>query len=133
MMLKILPLSLYQELHVVLLFASILSGKVDIDWHNKYVSLSEIGNTRAQTTRNFQCLNFGLKNATPIFGCEPVMLPIFYDFFKSEILFKEDCKNKLLDLYFLYFHYEYDENISCTWRIVCGCTKCKEVKKLNFS
>ena len=25
------------------------------------------------------------------------------DFFKSEFSFKEDCKNKLLDLYFLYF------------------------------
>ena len=58
--LKILPLLLYQELHVVLLFANTLSGKVDIDWL-KYVSLSDIGNTRAQTTRIFQCPNFRFK------------------------------------------------------------------------
>ena len=129
--LNILALSLYQESHV-LLFANTLSAEVDIDWH-KYVSLSDIGNTRAQTTRIFQSLNFRFnKKRIRFFGYESVILPINLTI--SQFLFKEDCKNKLLDLYFLYFHNKY-ENMSCTWRIVCGCTKCKEVKKLfkNFS
>ena len=49
---KILPLS--QELHVVLLFAKMLSGKVDIDWQ-RHVTLAEVGTRRAQVTRKFIC------------------------------------------------------------------------------
>ena len=41
--LNILPLSLYQELHVGLLFAKILAGKVDIDWRS-HVSITDVGN-----------------------------------------------------------------------------------------
>ena len=100
--------------------------KVDIDWH-KYVSLSDIGNRRAQRTQNFQCLTFRWKNEFDFLDLANVK-----QFFQNWNLFKENCKNKLLDLYFLCFHNKYDENISCTWRIVCGYTKFKEVKKTQF-
>ena len=98
MILKILPLSLFQELHVVILFANIMSGKVDIDWH-KYVSLSDIGNTRAQTTRNFQCLNFCFKKYESDFWMRACNLANITIFSKAKFRFNEDCKNKLLDLY----------------------------------
>ena len=39
--LNILPLSLYQELHVGLLFAKILAGKTDIDWRS-HVSITSL-------------------------------------------------------------------------------------------
>ena len=51
---NILPLSLYQELYVGLLFAKMLAGKVDIDWRS-HVSITDVGNKRAQMTRNFVC------------------------------------------------------------------------------
>ena len=44
--LKILPLSLYQELHVEL-FVKILGGKVDTDWRS-HVSIADFGKGRAQ-------------------------------------------------------------------------------------
>ena len=128
MIFKILILSLYQELPFVFLFANIQSGKVDIDWH-QYASLSDIGNTRAQTTRNFQCLIFRINKCKSDFWMQACNLAnIFQDFFKSKVLFKGDCRNKLLDLYTLFFHNIYDENISCIWRIVFGCNKCKAEK-----
>ena len=49
-----LHLCLYQELHVGLLFAKILVVKVDIDWRS-YVSITDVGNRRAQMTRIFVC------------------------------------------------------------------------------
>ena len=58
--LNILPLSQYQELHVGLLFAKILAGKIDIDWRS-HVSITDVGNRRAQITRNFVCKQMRLK------------------------------------------------------------------------
>ena len=52
--------TLYQELHVVLLFAKMLSGKVDIDWQS-HVTLAEVGTRRAQVTRNFICKQMRLQ------------------------------------------------------------------------
>ena len=72
---NILPLSIYQELHVVLLFAKMLSGKVDIDWQS-HVTLSEVGTRRAQVTRNFICKQMRLQKSESVFGTEPVTLQI---------------------------------------------------------
>ena len=52
--LDILPISLYQKLHVILLFAKILTGKVDIDWRSQ-VTITDIGTRRTQAKRNFAC------------------------------------------------------------------------------
>ena len=52
--LNLLPLSLYHELHVILLFAKVLTGKVDLNW-KLHVSKTEPGTTGYQTTRNFIC------------------------------------------------------------------------------
>ena len=74
--LNLLPLSLYHELHVVLLFAKILTGKVDINW-KLHVSITEPGTTRYQTTCNFICRQPKLKNSgnvNPIIGTEPATL-----------------------------------------------------------
>ena len=59
--LNILHLSLYQELHVGLMFAKILAGKVVFDWRS-HVSITDVGNRRAQMTRNFVCKQMRLKN-----------------------------------------------------------------------
>ena len=65
--LKILPLSLYQELHVVLLFANILSRKVDTDWHQYcYHPISETQERRQLEISSASI--FVLKNASYSFA-----------------------------------------------------------------
>ena len=71
--LNLLPLSLYHELHVVLLFAKILTGKVDLNW-KLHVSITEPGTTRYQTTCNFICRQPKLKKCNPTIGTEPATL-----------------------------------------------------------
>ena len=58
--LNILPLSLYQEIHVGLLFAKILAEEVDLDWRS-HVSITDVGNRKAQMTRKFVCKKMRLK------------------------------------------------------------------------
>ena len=130
--LNLLPLSLYHELHVVLLFAKILTGKVDLNW-KLHVSITEPGTTRYQTTRNFICQQPKLRKCESDYWYRACYLAnTFNEFFKYDILFHENHKVKLLDLYFVYFKLRYDENNTCSWRIMCGCNNCKNVKKLNF-
>ena len=53
--LQILPLSLYQEMHVLLLFANILRGKTDLEWW-RFIEITE--SNRPKTTRRFNAKNF---------------------------------------------------------------------------
>ena len=77
---NILLLSLYQELHVVLLFAKMLSGKVDIDWQS-HVTLAEVGTLRAQVTRNFICKQMRLQKSESDFWYRACHLAnLFNDF-----------------------------------------------------
>ena len=54
------PLSLYQELHVILLLAKIMNGNIDIDW-TRFMSGLDYGATRNSQTRNFVARPMGLK------------------------------------------------------------------------
>ena len=86
---------LYHELHVLLLFAKILNEEVDIDWRI-YVTMTEVGSTRTQVTRNFKCQNFRLKKCESDFwkwACQ--LVNICNDYFKQDFLFHEDYKPKL--------------------------------------
>ena len=97
--LNILPLSLYQELHVGLLFAKILAGKVDIDWRS-HVSITDVGNRRAQMTQNFVCKQMCLKKCESDFWFRARRLANLYnEYFKCDILFDPECKNRLLGMY----------------------------------
>ena len=51
--LNILPLSLYQELHVGLVFAKILAGKVDIDWRS-HVSITDVEKQKSSNDTKFR-------------------------------------------------------------------------------
>ena len=67
------------ELDVVLLFAKIFTGKVDMDWH-KYVSFTNIRNTRAQKLEIFY--KFSAKEIrNRFFGCELVTWQTYLMFF----------------------------------------------------
>ena len=130
---NILPLSLYQELHVVLLFAKMLSGKVDIDWQS-HVTLTEVGTRRAQVTRNFICKQMRLQKSESDFWYRACHLAnLFNDYFKYDILLDREHKSKLLELYNRFFISRYNESDPCTWRLLCGCNNCRDLKKLIFT
>ena len=130
--LNLLPLSLYQELHVGLLFAKILAGKVDIDWRS-HVSITDVGNRRAQMTRNFVCKQMRLKKCESDFWFRACRLANQYnDYFKCDILFDPACKNRLLGMYTKFFKTRYNESDLCTWRILCECNNCRDVNKLTL-
>ena len=131
--LDILPISLYQELHVILLFAKILTGKVDIDWRSQ-VTITDIGTRRTQGTRNFACQKIRLKKCESDYWFRACRLAnLFIDYFKFDTIFDPGCKIKLLEVYTKFFKTRYNEADSCTWRILCGCNNCRDLKKLNFN
>ena len=112
MKLDILPISLYQEVHVILLFAKILTGKVDIDWRSQ-VTITEIGTRRTQATRNFACQQIRLKKCESDYWFRACRLAIvFNDYFKFDIIFDPGCKNKLLEVYTKFFKTRYNETDS---------------------
>ena len=112
--LNILPLSLYQELHFGLLFAKILAGKVDIDWRS-HVSITDVGNRRAQMTRNFVCKQMRLKKCESDCWFRACRLANLYnEYFKCDILFDPECKNRLLGMYTKFFKTRYNESDTCT-------------------
>ena len=126
----ILPLSLYQEIHVGLLFAKILAGKVDLDWRS-HVSITDVGNRKAQMTRKFVSRKMRLKKCESDFwfrACRHADL--FNEYFKCDILFDPECKNRLLGMYAKFFRTRYNESDTCTWRIFCECNNCRDLKKL---
>ena len=133
MKLNILPLSLYQELHVGLLFAKILPGNVDIDWRS-HVSITDVGNRRAQMTRNFVCKQIHSSEEVRVgFLVRACRLAnLFNKYYKCDILFDPKCKNRLLGMYVKFFKTRFNESDTCTWRILCECNNCRDLKKLTL-
>ena len=131
--LNILPISLYQKLHVILLFVKILTGKVDIDWRSQ-VTITHIGTRRTQATRNFAYKQILLKKCESDYWFRACRLANFFtDYFKFDIIFNPGCKIKLLEVYTKFFKTRYNESDICTWRILCGSNNCRDLKKLNFN
>ena len=52
-------------------------------------------------------------------------------FFQYIILFDPDHKIRHLELYKQYFMSRYNELDPCTWRLICGCKNCRDLKKLH--
>ena len=130
--LNILPLSLYHELHVGLMFTKILAGKVDIDWRS-HVSITEIENRRAQMTRNFVCKQMRLKKCESDFWFGACRLANLYnEYFKCDILIDPECKNKLLGMYTKFSKTRKNETDTCTWRILCECNNCRPEETYTY-
>ena len=130
---NILPLSIYQELHVVLLFAKILFGKVDIDWQS-HVTFAEVCTRRVQVTRNFICEQMRLQKSGSDFWYRARHLAnMFNDCFKYDVLLDSDHKSKLLELYKRFFISRYNESDPCIWRLCVASITLRDLKKLIFT
>ena len=57
---------------------------------------------------------------------------LYNKYFKCDILFDPECKNRLLGMYAKFFKTRYNESDTCTWRILCECNNCGDLKKLTF-
>ena len=73
--LDILPLSLYRELHVLLLFLDIVSGRYNIEWQN-FIQVNEQHgqNTRTGDTRRFKTRNLSRQKQESNFWTRGVYL-----------------------------------------------------------
>ena len=113
--LDLLPLSLYQELHVLLLLAKIMNGNIDIDW-TKYMSRLGYRGTRNSQTRNFATRPMRLKEGESDFWFRACQLAnLFNDYFKEDFLYNPNHKNNLLQVYNVFFRQIYSETNPCTW------------------
>ena len=120
--LKILPLSMYMEMHDVLYLLSILEG-------NYYVPEDKLPKRKENETRQkqeFELPKHRLHKSDENF------------FFRATKLFniisrtteKPMTKKLLREMYQNYFHRSYNELDSCTWRLLCNCGICNPMKKL---
>ena len=92
--LNILPLSLYQQLHVVLLFAEILSGKIDIDWQNEVILAGGRKLPEISCASKCSCRK-GIRFLVPsLLPCKSAL----WFFFKYNFLFDPDQKQTRVTL-----------------------------------
>ena len=83
--------------------------------------------------RNFVCKQMRLKKCESDFWFRACRLANLYnEYFKCDILFDPECKNRLLGMYTKFFKTRYNESDTCTWRILCECNNCRDLKKLTL-
>ena len=126
--LKLLPLSLYMEMHDILMLLAMLNDNYDVvpneTLPHAYDSTRQfqrgelpIAQTRLQkTVDNFFTRTKRLYNYL-IYAC-----PSFYQ--------KPD-KTTLTDIYHTFFQKKYNETNTCTWRLLCRCGNCNIFEKLR--
>ena len=130
--LHLLPLSLYPEMHVVLLFARIINSKTDIDWE-KYVQIIDTGITRSHAIPFYTSKSFQLKKFESDFWQRACSLSnIFNRNLNQDVIKSTQCKEELTFIYWRYFTAKLNENLACTWRLCCDCTNCINTAKLKF-
>ena len=130
--LKLLPLSLYSEMHDLLFFLCVIKGKYDVD-SEKYIQTSSASpGTRQGSRGDFKlpCLskhrghhNFWYRGAL-LFN----IFRQYIDFFSFD---EQSVKLELTTLYWKYAYQRYKENNICTWRILCFCDNCNNYGKLT--
>ena len=103
MKLGILPFCLYREVHVVLVIANTLDGKVDISWRT-CENITDTVTTRNQITGNFSYTASRFKICDPNFWLRAYqLLSMSSKYFEMDILFNHQCKDMLLKLLQIYF------------------------------
>ena len=115
--LKLLPVSLYFEMHDLLVLSSILNQKTGIQW-TRYLRVNDNSSRHssvlfqipATSKKQKQDFWYRVARLANIFG--PI-LDLSAD--------TEHLKSKLLIVYWNFFENYYNEMTPCTWRIICGC------------
>ena len=130
--LKILPLSLYIEMHDLLFFLCVTKGKYDID-NDKYIQISSASlETRQPSRGDFKLPCLSKHRSQHNFWYRGALL---FNLFGQHIdLISYDVQAIKLEptkLYWKYVNQRYTENNLCTWRILCFCDNCNNYGKLT--
>ena len=127
---KLLPLSVYMELHDILFFFAVSTRKYD--WNlEDHVERITSKNTRQASRGELQIPKTRLKKSEENFWIRAYHL---YNIFSHLVEFNEHdqttLKNILTSIYWRYFDKYYNESNTCTWRILCICGGCNPPGKL---
>ena len=124
--LKLLPLSMYVELHDLLLLLSLLDNKFDIKVNFEYEDFnSPKQSARGELKMAKNCLRKTDENFLQ-------KAKLLYNIFSKVLSDSTQLSSKKLsDIYWNFFKTNYDFNNKCTWRILCKCGKCNPRSKID--
>ena len=131
--LKLLPLSLYHELHVLLLLVDIMNNEYTLHW-TRNLSLSNATQaTRSEKLTVFETpFRKSSKQVSDFWTRESYLANKLGKAIGIDVHSTENPKKEILHVYWTYFYKHYDPAIICTWRLSCACSSCKDIKKLDF-
>ena len=122
-----LPLSLYIEMHDLLLFISIVCNNYEIDI-NQYAENTKIS-TRQNERNEYQMPKTRLKKSNSDFFIRcPALFNVIIRYTSKQLT---DTQNfEMAEIYWKFFE-RCSEMDSCTWRIKCPCGNCNPNGKLR--
>ena len=129
--LNLLPITLYIQMHDLLLLSNILNGKFDYDC-SKFITHANQLSTRGSERVCFKFpqqmgseANFWYRTPKLV-----NMLPESLQFFETRGL-----KQRLSNFFYNYFIAFYEEERPCTWIVACKCSNCRNIgfTYLNYS
>ena len=125
--LKMLPLSLYTEMHDLLLFISIVRNNYEIDI-NQYAESTK-SSTRQKERNEYQIPKTRLKKTNSDFFIRcPALFNVIIRHTSKQLT--DIQKSDIAEIYWKFFE-RYSEIDSCTWRIMCPCRNCNPNGKLR--
>ena len=115
---NLLPLALYHEMHVLLLFIQIVLNTYDLEWQ-KFVQL-EKGKTRMKEIGVFKTRKYFEEKQASDFWMRAVHLAnLFGNYFGTNVNELQSPKTMISNIYFMYFEKSFDPENVCTWRLSC--------------
>ena len=117
--LNILPVPYFLQMMDLIMLSKFLNNRVDCDCPYRYAPPTS-ANTRSTTRTQFQCVRPNKSIAEQNYWYRTLklanQLPLDVDIPRLGGL-----KGRLLEWFWSYFHTNYNESSSCTWRVHCDC------------
>ena len=131
--LSLLPLSMYHEMHVLLVFIDIVRGRYNIEW-KRFVDISErqVSQTRNSEIKIFKTRKLMKQKQESDFWTGGVYLAnLFGRIFGVSVDEVSHPKSKIMEVYKSLFEKAFQEDGICSWRRTCLCSNCRNLIKLK--
>ena len=126
--LKLLPLSLYIEMHDILMLLALIENKYDVNL--KKATYGTCETTRQSNRGEFNLTKTRLQKTDENFFRRTKTL--YNCLIRTCSEFKENPnKSSLTNVYFKYFDNAFNELNKCTWKLYCRCGSCNIYNKLK--
>ena len=128
--LHILPLSLYVEMHDLLMLLSIKTGEFDVESSIENETICD--NTRQSNRGEFKLSKPRLNKTNENFFRRTKLL---YNYVLRVIESFGNFLNKatIQNIYWKFFTKQYTEENKCTWRVICRCGNCNPLGKIKLN